>query len=138
MSDTLGGHGPALVAYLDQLRDGQSVRAFGLERGIDPAQINKWRNGAAPSLDHLRRVADALELTLGEVLIIARFGTREDFTVSTRPPPLPAPPRIADAIKKDPDLSDAEREVLQGVWGALEAARAGRKPSRRRFRIQPS
>lgn len=122
MSDT-GGHGPRLVAYLDELRGNQSNTKYAAAIGLDDARISAWRRGGDPSLDHLRQIADSLNLPLSDVLIIAGYATADDF--GGRAPAAPRPPSLVDALETDPTLTDAEREGLRVVVGLVLTARDG-------------
>lgn len=117
---------PPLVRYLDELRGEQSIRAFAESKGIDHNAIHRWRTGDKPKIDGLRRVADALEMPLGDILIIAGYATPDDFD-GTKPRPAKAP-SLADAIEYDPTLSPDTRQMLRLFLGQVSevASKDGR------------
>lgn len=110
MGDT-GEQTPPLVRYLDTLRGEQSIRAFATSKGIDHNAIHRWRKGGKPEIDGLREIANALDMSLGEVLIIAGYATPKDFD-GTKPRPAQGP-SLKDAIEYDPTLSPDTRQMLR-------------------------
>lgn len=130
-------YGPALVAWLDELRGAQSVRSFALDRGLDDARIAAWRAGGTPRLEQLREVADALNVHLGDVLLAARLATADELVVSA--PRETPPPSIDEAIEQDPTLTDGERDVLRTVRRAVRDAATGKaKNTRQRVEVRRS
>src|SRR5690349_21707177 len=119
MSDTPGQqpHGPLLAAYLKSLIPAhQSVRAFCLEHGLDNQRVSAWESARDVSIDSMRDFGEKFALTLGQVLVIAGYGTPDDFGGATPPVPKPpAPPNVVEAINHDPSLSDGERAYLQAA-----------------------
>lgn len=115
MGDT-GGHGQRLVHYLEQLAGDQSMRSFAQSKDIDVPSITRWRS-SDPSIEGLRQVAIGLGKPLGEILIIAGYGTPEDFGGMDAPPP--TPPSVRDAIEHDPSLTPAQRDAFRVLFTAL-------------------
>lgn len=111
MSDTRG-HGQKLAEYLDELRGLESMRSFAQTRGIDHQAISRWRTGD-PSIEAMRQIADGLSKPLGEILIIAGYGSAEDFG-GMHPTP-PKAPSLEDAIAHDPTLTPGLRRALQEI-----------------------
>lgn len=139
MSDTVTGeYGPNLARYIDRLRGETSVREFARTHGLDFQAISRWKNGESPSLSLLRQVADGLEVTLGQVLLEAGWGTAEDFTVVERveEPSI----ELADAIAAA-DLDAEEQTSLLHLLSLYEDRRKGRTtPKAKRkvtFRLPP-
>lgn len=125
-------YGPALAAWIDTLRGEQSVRSFASERGLDDARIAAWRTGQTPRMEQLRQVADALGVHLGDVLVAAHLADPSELVVSA-PRSEPPPPGIDEAIERDPDLSDGEREILRAARKVARDAVRGRNA---RTRVQ--
>lgn len=124
MSDT---HGPAaLVEYLEaRLAPGQSIRSFCAEHRLDPTRISAWRHASGVSIEQMREFADAVGLRLGQVMVIAGYGTPEDFGEGSKPPPPPEPPPldVHYAIQHDPSLTKEEREVLESALALVRRTR---------------
>lgn len=128
-------YGPALAAWLDEMRGAQSVRSFALERGLDDARISAWRRGGTPTLEQLRDVADAVNVHLGDVLIAAGLARPDELVVSE--PREAPPPNIDDAISRDPSLTDGEREILRTVRKVAKDAAAGQaRNTRQRIEVR--
>lgn len=119
MIDTLrrdGSPGERLAAYLEgRLAPGQSMRAFCRDHGLDNALVSAWKSGRGVDLDSARRVADALGLTLGQVLVVAGYGEPSDFGGAVPPEPVAPIVDVDYAIEHDPNLTDAERALLRQV-----------------------
>lgn len=111
-------HGPRLAAYVRaQLAPGQSMRSFCLQHGLDNQRISVWETTSGDvSIDSMREFGDKLGLTLGQVMVIAGYGTEDEFGGATPPAPTPPPPvSVDDAIERDPELSDVERDLLRNL-----------------------
>lgn len=119
--------GPALVAYLNQLRNGQSMRQFCIERGLDNSRVSRWADGGTPSVEHLRATAQALDMTLAEIMVICGFAEPEEFT--WRPPRGPEPPSFAaataDSPGGDPSLTDLEKAALRSTLEGIRSVVQG-------------
>jgi hypothetical protein len=101
-------HGPRLAAYLR-------------------AQLaSVWETSSGDvSIESMRDFGNALGLKLGQVLIIAGYGTEADFDGATAPEP-PAPVVDVDlAIDADPDLSDFQRRMLRDMLAGMRAVESG-------------
>ena len=131
---TESANAKALYAFLEQewARMGIRPTAWCRKVGLADATVLRWREGIEPDLRSLKRVAEALERPLIDILVGARYVTSEEaggYVVA---------PRCCDlleAIRLDPELSDGEREALRQVHDAfalVEAERAHRTRSRRR------
>lgn len=108
------------------LADDQSMRSFCLQHGLDNARISAWEQGTTdPSIEQMRQVADGLSLTLGQVLVIAGYGTPDDFGGAEPPPPAPPVASIDYALDHDPDLSDFARRTLREMLGSIRAVESG-------------
>lgn len=121
MNDTEGSHGRSLVAYLDALREtagATSMRSYMASVGYDAARVSQWKLGKPPSIAHMRELADALDVPLGEILVAAMYGTADDFggirevRHST----------VLEAIRLDTQLSDKAKAALSSTYEAVVAA----------------
>ena len=105
---------------------GQSMRSFCLEHGLDNARISAWEsNPSDVSIDRMREFAEALGLTLGQVMVIAGYGDEDDFGGAT--PPAPAAPNVSIdfALEHDPELSDFARRTLREILESIRAVERG-------------
>jgi quercetin dioxygenase-like cupin family protein/DNA-binding XRE family transcriptional regulator len=95
---------PRLVGeHVRKLRTARhvSVRAFAVQTGFSPSFISQMENGqVSPSLGSLQKIADALEVTLGEFFASATAG---DEALIVRPP---------DRQRLDSTWTDAHLEAL--------------------------
>jgi transcriptional regulator with XRE-family HTH domain len=135
MSDTGNEHGPALAAWLDTLRGDISMRRFMDARNYDDARVSQWRLGKPPSIGHMRELADALGMSLGEILIRARYGTLQDFTV------IQPVERTTIALREAIDasnLDEAQRALISHLLDTFEGAPSARKPRTVMFRLPPT
>lgn len=98
------------------------MRAFALENGLDHASISRWKT-SDPGIEAMRQVAATLNMRLGEVLIIAGYGTPDDFG-GIQPTP-PAPPNVAHAIEYDPSIPEILRTTLRSAMALYEGAMPG-------------
>lgn len=114
-------YGPRLVALIHQARGPLSVREFARQHGLDHARISLWGNGTRPSYEHLRPVADACGVTLGELFVIMGVGTLDDFAIRT------PPPSLEDAINRgdDPWLNDEGRAMFRDLVRVLKRVHEG-------------
>ena len=79
-----------------------SVRAFAAQTGFSPSFISQLENGlVSPSLGSLQKIAEALEVTLGEFFAAAAAGAEEDLIV-----------RPSDRRRMDSTWTDAHLEAL--------------------------
>lgn len=134
MSDRRKDHGQRLAAYVRaMLAPGQSMRSFCIEHGLDNARVSAWESAPGDvSIDHMRAFGDALDLTLGQVMVIAGYGTEDDF--GGIEPPEPAAPNVSldFALEHDPELSDFARRTLRDMLASIRAVEAGQVESVRR------
>lgn len=88
-----------------------SARAFAREAGIDPAVLWRLENGEQKSAypDNLARIAQALGVTLDELLKEAARGRPEDYEDLDRP-------SFAEYIRSDRNLKPRQREALVQLY----------------------
>lgn len=112
-------HGPRLAAYVRaQLAPGQSMRSFCLQHGLDNQRISVWETTSGDvTIDSMREFGHALGLTLGQVMVIAGYGSEDEFGGAPPPAPPVVPPVVSvdEAIERDPELSPAERDLLRNL-----------------------
>lgn len=121
-------HGARLAAYVrGMLAPGQSLRSFCLERGLDNQRLSKWEQAASSdvSIDSMRDFAQSLGLTLGEVMVIAGYGTPDDFGGASPSAPVGPVVDVDVAIDHDPNLSDVQRRALRDVLSAMRQVESG-------------
>lgn len=94
--------------------------------GVNDSVISRWKSGVVPSLDKIRRVAEALNRPFLEVAVAAGAMTPEEARM-TSPPALPEVP-VGAGI--DPDqlarLARFDREQIDAVIGLLESIKGER------------
>ena len=79
-----------------------SVRAFAAQTGFSPSFISQLENGqVSPSLGSLQKIAEALDVTLGEFFAAAASEAEEDMVV-----------RPADRRRLDSTWTDVHLEAL--------------------------
>jgi transcriptional regulator with XRE-family HTH domain len=120
-------HGAALYAYLSAYwrAHGTNQNAWcDAHPGIQAPTVSRWARGTEPSLSALRKVADALGISMLDILIAADVITEAELD---RPAPAaPAAPSFLDAVRLDPDLTDREREIYPEMRAAFAAVTTGR------------
>lgn len=115
--------GPALARYFHaQMLPGESLRAFCISRGIDYNRAVQWQSGAEPRMGHLQRVAEALGLTLLQVLVIAGFISEDEAGGAGVVPPRPS---LDEAIAYDGSLSEDSKDTLRRIVAGLRAVESG-------------
>ncbi|MFC4062785.1 helix-turn-helix domain-containing protein [Planomonospora corallina] len=115
-------------------RGGQS--RFARESGLNVSSINRVLNeGRSLEIEGLRRIAEALGYSLGEVMIFAGVADPDELPIragTTAPDPAQAaetpPPRYDDPILQhlwdtpDENLSDEQRGMLIQLYLAVKRA----------------
>lgn len=124
MRNTRAEYGPALMVYVDAelAARGVTPTSFAVQHGIHIAQFGRWRGGIMPGLDAITELADALGKPPLELLALT-IGVVQDGDPGA--PTHSAPPTIAAALALDPDLTEQERKLLQGVLASLRDFREG-------------
>ena len=118
--------GPNLYAYLERYwrANGTNANAWtDAHPGIQGPTVSRWRTGTVPSLQAMRAVADALAVSMCDVLTAAGV---IDAKEHGRKPVEPAEPNIDAAIANDPTLTDLERRTLRDILDAIRAVESGR------------
>lgn len=124
-------YGPRLYAYLETHWRAQGTNAnawVNQHPGIQGPTVSRWRNGSVPSLANMRAVADALGVSMLDVLTAAGVVDERD---AKRAPATPAPPSIDAAIAGDPNLTDLQRRTLGDILASLREVEGGRATRRR-------
>lgn len=146
MSDTqqLGSPAQRLADYLEALAAaaGQSVRAYCAERGFDDARISRWKTSARdPQFSLMREFGDAFGLNLGQVMVIAGYGTPADFGDGAEPPEpvAPEPPDLDAALigvgmRREDDRSHVHSLVESMLRTRLANGPPGGRGARKRRR----
>lgn len=115
-------YGQRLAAYIDQRRGYTSIRKFAALHGLDNARISAWRKGRTPNVAHLRPTAQALDLTIAELLEVMGVGDHDDFVVRE---PSPLSERAAQAASTADELTDEEWRGVQELLDVIRRLRAG-------------
>lgn len=144
---TTGGTAGAEVSFgawlsVAMRERGLSQAALARRIGVDDAQVSRWRRGlVVPSVGHLQRIADALDVPRVLLDRIAGYPVPDEAEIflPEPAPPRPDPPagrpdRPASAHDRDPALAvetDAygawfarllEQRVPPGLWRAYASA----------------
>ena len=125
MSTNVDEWGPNLYAYLEAYwrANGTNANAWsGAHVGIEAPTLSRWRGGSVPSLTTMRTVADALGLSMLDILLIAGI---VDASEATGQPPTPPVLSVDAAIKSDPDLTPFQRKTLADILDALRRVESG-------------
>jgi predicted transcriptional regulator len=114
-------HGLELWQFLESEweRLGTRPTAWSRQANIPDATMLRWRDGVEPELRNLRRVANALNRPLVEILLAAKYVTPKEVNgqqIMERVYSVP------EAIALDPALGPGDRDVLLRVYTALVAA----------------
>jgi hypothetical protein len=132
MSNTSGSnrHAQAIVEYVEGLLGpGQSMRNFCQSIGFDPERISAWRKSPRdPEISSLQKLGQCLDLSLGQVLVIAGYGTPEELCGAT-PPARPEPPEpltVAESVQQS-DLPADRKKILFDILAAFDLIDAGAK-----------
>jgi len=116
----------ALYAFLEREWAAMDIRptAWCRKVGLADATIFRWRDeGCEPDMHTLKKVADALERPLIDVLIAAEYIPLDEaggYEVPDRTYDL------LEAIRLDPELSDGEREAHRQLHYAFNLDRLAR------------
>lgn len=124
----------ALYRFLESEWDRLGIRptAWCRQVRIADATVLRWREGVEPDMRSLRRVAEALERPLIDLLLAAEYVTPEQIDgreITDRSFDL------LETIRLDPKLSSAEREALRQVHDAFALVESGAK---RKVRVKGS
>lgn len=125
-------YGPRLYSYLERHWHalGTNANAWaGQHPAIQGPTVSRWKAGSIPSLPAMRAVADALGVTMLDVLVASGVVDPKDAKRELREPP---PPSIDAAIAKDPELTDLQRRTLGDILESLRAVEGGQASRRRR------
>lgn len=127
--DEKGAHGIAVMQFLDAEFTARpdALTTWARDNGIDPSKFTKWRHGESdPDLPGLREIATALGRPTWHLLIAAGFVDPAEIEA---PPVVPTPmPNVDDAIERDPQLVEVEREILRAARQMGKAAATGATP----------
>lgn len=116
MSNDPTEYGPRLYAYLEAFWRANNTTANAWcdqHPGIHGPTLHRWRNGAEPKLSGCRAVADALGVSLVD-LLLASGVIRKDETEG-RDPVHFAPPSLDAALKHDESVSPRLRGILRDM-----------------------
>jgi hypothetical protein len=118
--------GPRLHAWLEAYWRANNTNANAWtdsHPGIQGATVSRWKSGTVPSLQAMRSVADALGISIVEVLKIA--GVVREGEDGHGEVIVPAPPSIDVAIAQDESLSPLARKTLRDILAAIRAVERG-------------
>lgn len=122
--------GPNLYAYLETYwaAHGTNANAWSDKHpGIQSATISRWQGGSIPSLPVMQRVADALNVTVLDLLVVAGIVSAADIGRGPSTPPVPATETV---LANAADLEPWQRDGLTGLLAAMRDAHSAR-PKRR-------
>lgn len=113
-------HAQRLAQWLDATVEnkGWSNRQFARRLGVNEGLTSRWRRGRCfPNRDHLRMIAEALEVSPGRLLATAGLGWPGVA-------PLPAPPPLAERARVESRMRQVrglhEEDIAAGLrsWDA--------------------
>lgn len=132
-------YGPRLYAYLEQHWRALGTNAnqwTGQHPELQGPTVSRWRTGSVPKVAAMRAVADALGVSLVDVLVAAGVLDKREVGRDAATPPAPT---IDAAIANDPSLHPRLRQTLRDLvdaWrsvdgGQSERVRRTSRPTRR-------
>lgn len=125
MTIASAGWGPRLAAYIEThlASDALTPNAWADRKpGISGADITRWRQGTEPSLPKLVVVADALGVSLLDVLTASGVIGADELG---REPVTPAVPSVDASLTHDPSIHNDDRARLRDIVDAFRAVRSG-------------
>lgn len=132
-------YGPRLYAYLEQHWRALGTNAnqwTGLHPDLQGPTVSRWRTGSVPKIAAMRAVADALGVSLVDVLVAAGVLDKREVGRDAAAPPAPT---IDAAIANDPTLHPRLRQTLRDLvdaWRSVDSGHAAKvsrtsRPTRR-------
>lgn len=127
-NDDAATYGPNLYAYLAEhwTALGTNQNAWcDAHPGIHAPTVSRWRTGTEPRLPAFRQVADALGVSVVDVLVAA--GVLRSDEVGGRVATAPVPASLDVALRTDPTLSDDLRKAVRDIvraWRNVESGEA--------------
>jgi transcriptional regulator with XRE-family HTH domain len=96
--------------------------------GVPDSVISRWRtSGTVPSIGQLRRLQQALQVSLLELLVAAGHLSADEAGITSFTEPVRVPRDTRAAIRNDPALEDDLKHLLEVQYDAmLSVARARR------------
>jgi hypothetical protein len=130
MNATRSKNAQSLFAFLEEEWDRMGLKPTAWTRkvGIPDATVLRWRDGIEPDMRSLKRIAEALERPLVDVLLAAEYITPDEVSGYV---PQPRSYDLLEAIELDPKLSDGEREALRQVHDAFRLVESGQVRKKR-------
>lgn len=90
--------------------------------GVPDSVISRWRtSGTTPSIAQLRRLGDALQVSLLELLVAAGHLTADEAGVTAFTVPVRVARSTLEAIRDDPALDDDLKHLLTLQYEAMLA-----------------
>jgi transcriptional regulator with XRE-family HTH domain len=116
----------ALYSFLEREWEAMDIRpsAWCRRVGLADATVLRWREGESePDMRTIRRVADALERPVIDLLVAMGYVTRREAG-GYEPPARTYD--LLETIRLDPKLTDGEREALRQVYDAIRLVNSGK------------
>lgn len=130
-------HTSLLVEHLEQLWVAggyPSMRAFCKAIGFDQERVSNWKTAKGdPELSTLVTLAECLNISLGQLLVIADYGTPEQLCGAT-PPPITAAPATLEQLIKASGFTDEQEHHLLGLVRLFQEANTPKPRPRRQTR----
>jgi hypothetical protein len=116
--------------------DGElDVPALHRMSGVPDNILRRWLQEAGePSLENLRRVAPALGVIMGDLVIAAELMTAEEMGRGDGPREPVRPPSPQERILADDVLSDEDKSALIHMYSTMRQRHGSSEESRRRKR----
>jgi hypothetical protein len=116
--------GPNLHAYLEKWwqRLGTNSNAWSYANGIQGPTVSRWKSGTVPSLQAMLTVANALGVSMFDVLVAAGVVDKRELG---REVVEPGPCTVDAALKTDPSLTELQRRTLTEMLAAIREVESG-------------
>ena len=132
MSNDEATYGPGLYRYIERhwLAEGSNRNAWcDAHPGMQAPTLVRWSKGTAPDVVWYRRVADALGKPILDVLVGSGVITEGEANGYAVAEPSTSYSSFLDAVARDPELTERERETYPEMRAAFAEIASGQAAS---------